>query len=99
MLRKIIPGLTVALVTGLAALAYSNPRAYQITALCVALLATLASLLFSTWSMGAESRTDYSKPNTKSPMLNAVNALGIWLGLIVYLALLYLLSYILKGAR
>ena len=99
MLRTIITSLTVALITGLAALAYANPHAYRVLALCVALLTTVGVMLFFVWSLGAESRTDFSAPNAKNPMVNAVYALGLWLSLIALLAFLYFLQSMLAATR
>jgi len=96
-LRTIASGLAVALITGLTALAYANPKGYRALSPWIALIATALMLLFWTWSWGAESHTSYDKPGTNSPMMNGVIAFFVWMTLLAFLGLLYVLPRVLES--
>src|ERR1035437_1383567 len=99
MLKNIATTLSVAAITGLAALGWTSPPIYRVVAPWIALLATAAVFLFFIWSWGAESATDFSKPSAQNPMLRAVYAIGIWLSLLALMAFFYFVPSLLSGAR
>lgn len=96
MAKTIISSLSVALVTGLVFLAYTNPSAYGKIGLWVALIVTSINFLFFVWSLGAASIPRKPKNN---PMSTAVKSMGLWFIFMTFLAALYFLPIILEGVK
>ena len=94
MLEKIAAGLFVAMIAGLSSLAFLNAATYRVIAVWVCFLATQMTFGMFCWSVGAESRTDFSLPDAKNPMMRAVIVLGCWFALMSYMAFLYFIPYL-----
>lgn len=97
MLEKITAGLFVAMIAGLTSLAFLNAATYRSIAVWIALLASQLTFAMFFWSLGAESRTNFSLPGTKNSMMRAVIVLGCWFALMLYIAFLYFIPSLSPG--